>query len=104
MRSDSLQLGEAYFSIQQDLRRCASPLCGGFYVSQLNASTTECADGLKQSMCYVAELISDNPQIAEHARQSFTAIVAGRILPKTFEGFGNLGQINVSKLWLPFTP
>ncbi|MFM7276035.1 MAG: DUF6748 domain-containing protein, partial [Gammaproteobacteria bacterium] len=45
-----------YFEVRKDLRRCVSPLCGGFWLRRLNAQMTRCADGAMQRECYVAEL------------------------------------------------
>jgi hypothetical protein len=95
---------EAYFSIRRDARACVSPLCGGFFVSELNVSATVCADNSTRSECYVAELVSDNPRISGNANQLGNALVKGKILSKTFEGFGNLGQISVSEAWVQFLP
>lgn len=100
--SEALQ-GEGYFLIRADLRACPAPGCGGFFVAQVNASETRCADNAIRSECYVAELISDTPQLLERAKQVPTAIVKGTILPKTFEGSGNLGQIKLTELWLRFS-
>jgi hypothetical protein len=94
---------EAYFSIRRDTRLCPSVTCGGFWVSQLNASRTQCADAVKHSECYVAQLTSENGAV--QANRIGTAIVKGRILPKTFDEIGSLGQINVTELWLrQFSP
>ena len=41
-----------YFKLTADLRRCASPLCGGWFVGQLNRSTTTCHDGQQAAECY----------------------------------------------------
>lgn len=38
-----------------DLRRCAWPLCGGFFVQRVNNSTTVCADGTSGSECRILE-------------------------------------------------
>src|SRR5512140_1037753 len=45
-----------YFEISRDLRKCASPSCGGFFLDRLNASTTKCVDGSFQATCYAPEL------------------------------------------------
>src|SRR5688572_21550681 len=44
-----------YFQLTRDLRRCASPLCGGFWLSAVNRLATRCSDGSYRSRCYVAE-------------------------------------------------
>ncbi len=98
---------QAYFAIRADGRLCPSPTCGGFWVSELNQSETHCADGTLATQttgCYVAEINSDTQGLAERTRQLGTAIVKGKILPKTFESFGNLGQLSISEGWQPITP
>lgn len=44
-----------FFTLERDLRRCASPMCGGYWVERVNASTTRCHDGRNAERCYVAE-------------------------------------------------
>ncbi len=46
----------AYFEIWSDLRKCASPTCGGWFVSRLNRSTTTCVDGKTAKSCYTPVL------------------------------------------------
>jgi hypothetical protein len=93
--SNSAPLAEqAYFAIRADGRLCPAPTCGGFWVSELNQSETHCADGTVATQttgCYVAELNSDTQGLTEKTRQLGTAIVKGKILPKTFESFGKSG-------------
>lgn len=48
--------GEQYFSVRRDTRRCAAPLCGGYWLSRVGASSTLCADGRRAPECYVPEL------------------------------------------------
>jgi hypothetical protein len=106
--SNSASLGDqAYFAIRADVRACAAPSCGGFWVSELNQSDTHCADGTiatQTTGCYVAELNSDTQGLADKTRQLGTAIVKGKILPKTFGSLGNLGQLSISEGWQPITP
>jgi hypothetical protein len=45
-----------YFEIWSDLRRCASPTCGGWFISRLNRSTTTCVDGRTAASCYTPVL------------------------------------------------
>ena len=45
-----------YFSFRRDLRRCASPRCGGYFVKLVNQSRTLCADNRFQRECYVASI------------------------------------------------
>jgi len=85
-----------YFEVRQDLRRCASPLCGGVWLRRLNAQMTRCADGGMQRECYVAELRDAPEGLLERPVQ---VIVRGRLLAKEYEGFGNLGEFAVSSAW-----
>jgi hypothetical protein len=43
-----------FFTIREDLRKCASPMCGGYFVKRVNQPTTLCANGRNMSECYVA--------------------------------------------------
>lgn len=44
-----------YFTMERDMRRCASPYCGGWFVDKVNASQTKCHDNRNAERCYVAE-------------------------------------------------
>lgn len=47
----------SYFKITAvDTRRCAFPICGGYYVSEVNRDRTTCADGVARESCYIAEI------------------------------------------------
>lgn len=46
----------SFYSIRRDLRRCASPMCGGYFVKLVNQTRTRCADGRYKSECYVARI------------------------------------------------
>ncbi|MEY4768785.1 MAG: hypothetical protein RL637_1424 [Pseudomonadota bacterium] len=39
-----------------DMRKCASPMCGGYYVQRVNQAKTLCADGRWQKECHVFQL------------------------------------------------
>lgn len=43
-----------YYFVKPDLRRCASPYCGGVYYRLANATQTRCLDGKKADQCYAA--------------------------------------------------
>jgi hypothetical protein len=45
-----------YYSITRDLRRCAAPMCGGYFVSRVNRTVTRCNDGRNLAACYVADI------------------------------------------------
>jgi hypothetical protein len=45
-----------FYLLRPDLRRCASPMCGGYFVHQVNSGLTRCANGRQMSECYVANI------------------------------------------------
>lgn len=45
-----------YFVARRDTRKCASPMCGGYFVARPNKATFACSDGGAQPECYVADL------------------------------------------------
>lgn len=42
-----------YFTVRPDLRKCAAPLCGGYWVKKLNQIMQRCPDGSLSKECYV---------------------------------------------------
>jgi hypothetical protein len=93
----------SYFELRRDLRRCAAPLCGGFFVSRVNRLTTVCADGSRSAECYVSALdftalgSSDEQQaLVEASPADF--VLAGEIVPESTD-FGEFGRLNVAEAW-----
>jgi hypothetical protein len=93
----------AYLELRRDLRRCAAPLCGGFFVSRVNRLTTVCADGSRSDECYVSELdflalgLSDD-QVAsvEAAPEDF--VLRGDIEALNSE-VDEIGRLIVTEAW-----
>lgn len=50
------QIADTYFEIAKDLRKCASPYCGGWFLGRLNQSMTRCHDGRYAAECYTPVL------------------------------------------------
>lgn len=92
---DTVSAGSTFYRVRNDLRRCASPLCGGYFVARVNASSTRCADGSLKRECYVAEIDWNGQEEPEPAR----LLLRGNIVAKRYERFGNLGELRVSELW-----
>lgn len=92
---DTVSAGSTFYRVRNDLRRCALPLCGGYFVSRVNASSTRCADGSFKRECYVAEIDWNGQEEPEPAR----LLLRGSIVAKRYERFGNLGELRVSELW-----
>ncbi len=55
-KADSIASTSTYYTVRQDLRRCISPVCGGFWVRRVNQARTTCQDGSQAAECYVADL------------------------------------------------
>jgi hypothetical protein len=51
-------IGAAYYYTvtHEDLRKCAAPMCGGYFVKQVNQLKTLCADGVWRNECHVFQL------------------------------------------------
>jgi hypothetical protein len=93
--SDQLPATSTYYRIRRDVRRCASPFCGGYYVTRVNHNYTRCANGRMAAQCYVAEIQWNNqPQVEPNH-----ALLRGNIVPKRFRRFGNLGAFDVAESW-----
>jgi len=92
---DTANAGSTYYSLRRDLRRCASPLCGGYFAKRVNSGSTRCGDGRWKSECYVAEIDWNG----QPENESDDLLVRGNIVAKRYERFGNLGQLRVSESW-----
>ncbi len=89
-----------YFELRYDMRKCASPVCGGFWLKRVNQPLTVCADGKARSECYVAEL-ERAPQTLFDTNAAL--LVRGSLRPRAYSGAGgvnlNLGYFSVVAAW-----
>src|SRR5436190_7587105 len=53
-KADAIGGTYTYYFVAPDMRRCASPYCGGVFYRLANATKTTCTDGTKQDRCYAA--------------------------------------------------
>ncbi len=104
--ADPLVTTSTFFRGRQDVRRCASPLCGGLFVSRVNFTLTRCADGRYASECYVASFDLSALALTGDERKGFLqalnlgrVVVRGTIRAQAFSGFGNLGELVVTEGW-----
>ena len=84
-----------FYLVRNDLRRCASPLCGGFWVSRVNHPQTRCSNGRWSRECYVAEIDWNGRSEVEPGK----ALLRGNIVARSYPGFGNLGAFRVTESW-----
>ncbi|MGZ3405135.1 MAG: DUF6748 domain-containing protein [Polyangia bacterium] len=101
-KADRTSGGSSYFLIRPDLRKCASPACGGEFVKRVNFATTTCVDGKSAAECYVAAVdyskanLDDNDQSALAGRP---IIVKGTIVKKSYPASCTYGNLVVSEVW-----
>lgn len=99
-----------YFIVtHRDARKCASPMCGGFFVKRVNQATTTCADGSQQVECYVSAITLNGIGLSAHEADDFrTALESGHALVKarTYKSTSNgvtLGTLKASEGWIGAT-
>lgn len=92
---EPVDANSTFYSLRRDRRRCASPMCGGYFLKRVNLSSTRCADGRVKSECYVAA-INWNGQLEN---DSDDLLVRGTIVAKHYARFGNLGELSVTESW-----
>ena len=81
---------QGYYTFRPDLRKCLSPLCGGFFVKAVNQALTRCANGSRQAECYVASLNN-----RKNFDISSATLFQGAINSRIYKEFGNLGVFAV---------
>jgi hypothetical protein len=84
-----------FYNVRRDLRRCVSPLCGGYFVKRVNTPSTRCANGRLMGECYVAEIDWNGQPQSDSSRM----LVRGQLVAKRFGSFGNLGELRLSESW-----
>ena len=87
---DSLASTSSFYSFRRDLRRCAAPRCGGYFVKLVNQARTRCADNRFASECYVATIDWGGQPEPDSDR----ALLRGSIRPR-----GRFGMLRVSEVW-----
>lgn len=92
---DSLASTSTYYTIRRDVRRCASPMCGGYFVRRVNQARTLCANGRYARDCYVAEIDWNGHGEVEPNR----ALIRGDIVRNIHSRFGRLGRFRVRESW-----
>jgi hypothetical protein len=93
----------SYLRLRRDVRRCAAPLCGGFFVARVNRLTTVCADGSRAAECYVGDLdfsaLGLGAESASRVEASpESVLLRGDIVSRTSE-LGDVGRLLVTEAW-----
>jgi hypothetical protein len=97
---------DRYFSVRPDLRRCVSPLCGGFWFKALNQKSTRCFDGSEAAECYAGdidlEVLSLSEAEAQYARgraAQSRVVVKGRFESGNWPGFEQVARFVAKEAW-----
>ena len=85
----------SYFIVTQlDPRLCPSPLCGGYFVKEVNKPKSQCADGTWQQQCHAGQLDASGLGWSNDLLASFSqqfgqrhALVRGRLQQRAFGSF-----------------
>lgn len=82
------------FTARPDYRKCAAPLCGGYFVKLVNKKLTQCADGSLKEECYVASIVyggaAINTGVISFANKT-PLLLIGAIQPRGNDPIRNLG-------------
>jgi hypothetical protein len=89
---DSLASTSSFYTIRRDVRRCASPMCGGYFIKLVNQSRTRCANGRNMSECYVATIEWDGQPEPDRD---------GALVRGTLRTRGKFGVLLAREVWLP---
>jgi len=90
---------------RQDFRKCAYPMCGGYFVAAVNKARTRCADGTLQAECHAVQLNARALGWTDEQRAAFNAqfaqgqaIVRGVLEPAP-AGFYTASQLTITEAW-----
>lgn len=94
-----------YIVTHVDLRKCISPVCGGWFVKRVNHAHTKCADGTWQPECHVFDLDVSAIGLSEEEEQMFEfawgashALVRGS-LSKVENGNFDIDTLHATEAW-----
>jgi hypothetical protein len=103
-----------YYFVEPDLRRCASPFCGGVYYRLANANLTYCLDGKKADRCYAASADWSQLGLGEGGmakvydalnQPNRSLLVRARIGTKDWgSGLGGFAELRATEAWLSQGP
>jgi hypothetical protein len=91
---DRLPSTSSFYSFRPDLRKCASPRCGGYFVKLVNEQRTRCADNRFAAECYVASIEWDGQTEPDNDR----ALLRGTMQNRGNHN-GRFGTFLVSEVW-----
>jgi hypothetical protein len=104
-KADTLASTATYYQINRDMRKCAWPDCGGWWIHRVNRSWTQCNDGAWRDQCYVVDvdhralgLSEEEIGALEQSMQAERVVVRGRLQNKIYAG-KRRGQLRATEAW-----
>jgi len=91
-----------YFAVRQDLKKCAYPMCGGYYVHRVNTAKTLCADGGYAAECYVASVDLSGTGLTSDEQSNVAlggSVLRGKIGKSKING-KQYGQFAATEAWV----
>ncbi|MCC5636026.1 hypothetical protein LC593_09180 [Nostoc sp. CHAB 5844] len=98
-----------YYTVRRDFRRCVSPICGGYFIKQVNLKATPCLDGVFRSECYVSAIDWSSLKVSPYQLAKIQnddgsrLLLRGNIVPVTFPGFGEFGNLRIKEAFIAAT-
>lgn len=98
-----------YYTVRRDFRRCASPICGGFFIKQNNLKATPCVDGVFRNECYVSSIDWSSlklplDKLAKVQNEDGSRLILrGTIVPVEFGEIGKFGELRVKEAFIAAT-
>src|SRR5689334_18671192 len=95
-----------YYTVRRDFRKCISPICGGYFIKQVNLKATPCIDGVFREECYVSAIDWSSLKVASYELAKIQnddgnrVILRGSIVPVEFPGFGEFGNLRVKEAFI----
>ncbi len=94
-----------YYFVEQDIRKCVSPFCGGVFYKLANATKTKCIDGTKQERCYAASADWDRAHLDDSGLAKADAAKGSKLVRATIAkkdwgfGLGVFGELRPTEVW-----
>ena len=91
-----------FYSVRPDYRRCASPMCGGYFVSPVNGREMLCPDGTKKHTCYVSSVVFNIKGITEEQEAILKNALhqSAVILKAKINGSVAYGELKIYAAWI----
>lgn len=97
---------DSYLAVTRvDMRKCAYPMCGGYFVKSVNLAATRCADGTQHKECHAVQLNTNALGWTPEQKAAFEAdfakgqaLVRGVLEPAP-AGLYTADQLTVTEAW-----